>query len=384
MPDRSPMQRAVIGGRPCVVHGLRAAQPGEGDDSRSPQPGQRWATGGRPDAVLIGAHFCVGVARLNALRSSRRRDTPRRDRGPRPRRSRHVRKRVATSSRSHRRHGACKACFATRHSAAPLRSLARTAPATSVRPWPPSLGDSLCRDTLGIVPRACVHPLRACTGVVLSQHAACAKSRPPRTLTASLDVGSPPPRIARIVHAPYYLCRARSRGFGRAVDITRCYAHTSCVSGAARGVPPREIPRPHNPSLCPLPASASLALAVVAVRPCTALPQRPARTALRCVRLRAIHGLRCTGMCECRERRMRRSDRLRTACRSCARVLCAAPESLSPRAGTRPLNRCAVRADREHTVRLREASNSGQHEEANRHRSQREVRGGLLVVVVAA
>lgn len=72
MPDRLPMQRAVIGGRPRVVHGLRAAQPGAGEASTSPQPGQRWATGGRPDADLSGARLCLCVARLDALRSSRR------------------------------------------------------------------------------------------------------------------------------------------------------------------------------------------------------------------------------------------------------------------------------------------------------------------------
>lgn len=55
---RPPEQRVRVVGSPRVVHGLRAAQPGGGDDSRSPQPGKRWATGGLPGVAVIGARSC--------------------------------------------------------------------------------------------------------------------------------------------------------------------------------------------------------------------------------------------------------------------------------------------------------------------------------------
>lgn len=344
MPDRSPLQRAVIGGRPCVVHGLRAAQPGEGEALTSPQPGQRWATGGRPDVDLSGARLCLCVARLNALRSSRRRDTLRRDRGTRPLRPRHVRKTAATCSRSHRRHGACMHCAPRSLAPSSLRA-ARTAPATTGRPWPSPLHTSLRSNTLGIVPRACVRRLRprtsACHAGVQRVRCGCT----PCTPAATLIVCVPHPRIARIVRAPTHRCRARSRGFGRAVDITRCYAHTSCVSGAARGV--------HR-------------------------VKSRARTTRRYVNCPPAHSCAC---CRCRASLHGIAS---ASCTHCAALRASARHPWLALHRTRSLNRCAVRADREHALRLREGSNSGQHEEANRHRSQREVRGVLLVVVVAA
>jgi len=68
---------------------------------------------------------------------------------------------------------------------------------------------------------------------------------------------------------------------------TRDYAQASCLVGAARGILPREIPRPRNPSLCrqgraahPCAAQGAPLLRRMCWASCTRLPPR----------LRAIHG----------------------------------------------------------------------------------------------
>lgn len=303
MPAFCRKQRKPVGGSPRVVHGLRAAQPGGGDDSRSPQPGQRWATGGQPGVVVVGARTGSCAAPLNAcgveadacepaaigrrtwraaeLRCSGRDDTVRQDREESPLRARRDRETEPTCSPSRRRHGACRVGSAARHSAAPLCRPASAAPATSGRPWPSPLNTSLRSSPLGVLPRECVHPLRACTKPCPAGAQRVRCRRTPCTPAAPLSGRSPPPRVARSVRALWIGSRARSRGSRPAVDITRDYAQASCLSGAARGVLPRESPRPRNPSLCQRPSSTSVCSPRCRA-PGAALLQHPARAARVC------------------------------------------------------------------------------------------------------
>jgi hypothetical protein len=164
----------------------------------------------------------------------------------------------------------------------------RTAPAASDRPWPSPLSLSLRPNTLGVLPRECVHPLRACTTPCPARAQRVRWSCTPCTRAAPLDACRPHPRIARVVRAPYHLSRARSRGYRRPGDITRDYAaHLLCVQARHAPSMAHESPRPRNPSLCHLAASASLrslslprVLRGIASASCT-----------RCARLRAVHGL---------------------------------------------------------------------------------------------
>lgn len=137
----------------------------------TPPSGQRWATGGLPGAMMIEAHRRVCWRRLTATRFKR---TPR------------------TVRRSHRRHGACRRCSTARRSAAPLRTAASAAPATSGHPWPSSLSTALRSYTLGVVPRACLRRRRPRT-CLPSRRAACAKSRTPSAPAASIGDASPIP-----------------------------------------------------------------------------------------------------------------------------------------------------------------------------------------------
>lgn len=226
-------QRATIEGSPRVVHGLRVAQPGGGDAFTSPQPGQRWATGGQPGARVIGACCCCYASRLNAARSSRRRDTLRRARTTSAldldviaRSSRRVRMLTAVT---------LLACTCAPRSLAPssLRRMGRKQRASYTgHPWPSPLNTVLRPSTLGsYLALACAGVARAET--CLSRRAACARSRTPCTPAASSDQCCPHPRVARRVLALSNQCGARSRGYWRPLDITRCYAHTSCVYRAA-------------------------------------------------------------------------------------------------------------------------------------------------------
>jgi hypothetical protein len=192
---------------------------------------------------------------------------------------------------SHRRHGACKAplhCAAFSGSVE-LRSKRR---AGSLRP---SLAVSAERLALlspaRLLPRVCLHPLARMQWVCPAgtQRARC--SRTPCAPDAALGCCCPHPRVARIVCALHNHCGARSRGYRRPSDITRSYAQASCLwRRGARRPAARKPPRPRNPSLCQMAASASLRL-LWCRAPGAALPQRPARAALRAPRLRAIPGL---------------------------------------------------------------------------------------------
>lgn len=252
-----PPQRAKDGGCPRVVHGLRAAQPDEGDAPPSPQSGQRWATGGQPGVQVSGARlcacWCARAVRLNRcavqadacesaaighrprraaeLRSSGRDDRVRRDRETQPLRPQHDRETEPTLSRRYRRHGACMHCAPRSLAPSSLRAGTRRA-GYSGRPWPSPLSIALRSYTLGsCLAFACARKARA--AFCLSRRAACARSRTPSAPAASHSVCVPHPRIARQFCALYHRHRTRSRGYRRAVDITRCYAHTSCVYGAA-------------------------------------------------------------------------------------------------------------------------------------------------------
>ncbi len=176
--------------------------------------------------------------RLNAARSSRRRDTAWQARDESPLRARRDRESAATSSRSHRRHVACKRCAPRSRAPSSLRT-ASNVPAASGLSCPSPLSRSLRSSTLGVLPRDCVHPLRACTKrcPAGAQRVRCDCT--PCTPAAALSGCRPRPRIARHVSALFNRCRVRSRGFGPSVDITRDYAQASCLCGAARGVLPR-------------------------------------------------------------------------------------------------------------------------------------------------
>ena len=321
-------QRAMIGGCPCVVHGLRAAQPGEGDAFTSPQPGKRWATGGQP---RCDGECAVAPAGAAELRCSGRWDTTRQARDESPLRGRRDRVIAATSSRSHRRHVACMPLRSSVAQSGPCRGVraARTvhwtvqsrrlsplvatarrsasnAPAASGLSCPSALSHSLRSNTLGILPRDCVPPLRACTKPCPAGAQPVRWCRTPCAPAAASIRRCPRPRIARQCLAPHHVRHARSRGFGPSVDITRDYAQAACLCGAARGVLPRSQRRarvirryvtavPHIRVLAKVPRSRR----GVVTASCT-----------RYARLRAIHGLRRTRMCKCRGRRTRRSDPL--------------------------------------------------------------------------
>jgi len=257
-------RRVMIGGCPCVVHGLRAAQPGEGDAFTSPQPGKRWATGGQPsrggdrDAHLLlpATLNACGVEadaseptasgrrsrRAAELRCSGRQDTTRQARDESPLRTRRDRESAATSSRSHRRHVACKRCAPRSRAPSSLRT-ASNAPAASGLSCPSALSRSLRSSTLGVLPRDCVPPLRACTKPCSAGAQRVRCDCTPCAPAATLIGCRPRPRIARNVRALWVGARARSRGSRPSVDITRDYAQASCLCGAARGVLPRESRR---------------------------------------------------------------------------------------------------------------------------------------------
>jgi len=194
-------QRVMIGGCPCVVHGLRAAQPGEGDAFTSPQPGKRWATGGQPCGGGDRSVHWLLLAPLNAARSSGRRDTTRQARDESPRRPRRDHQSAATSSRSHRRHGACSAvlrCAAFSRSAA-HRSKRR---AGCLRP-----SVAVCVEHRApiqharLLPRECVRRLRPRTELA-SRRAACAMRLHTLRACRCVDPVLPP--------SPYRAARSRS------------------------------------------------------------------------------------------------------------------------------------------------------------------------------
>jgi len=251
-----PPQRAKVKGCPRVVHGLRAAQPDEGDAPTSPQSGQRWATGGQPSARVSGVSLCscccvcaarpnrcavqadAGesaancAARLNAcgveadavdsaatgrrprraaeLRSSGRDGSVRQDRRTSPLRPRHDRQTEPTLSHSHRRHVACmplrssvaSSLVAAAHGAQATRRLHRPSMAVSVEHRAPIQHARL-------LPRDCVHPLRACTkpcsaGAQRVQEAAHPARLPLRSTCASpipVSRGSSALRITTVARA---------------------------------------------------------------------------------------------------------------------------------------------------------------------------------------
>ena len=207
-------------------------------------------------------------------------------------------------SRCYRRHGACNRRCAAPHSAAPLRSSARAAPAASGRPWPSPFSRSLCSPTLGSCLATACTRWRACSGICPAGTQRARWSCTPCAPAAPLSACSPHPRIARTVFALWIGSRARSRGTRRARYITRCYAQASCLCGAARGVLPRETPRSRNPTLCPMPASASLRLRRWP-RFLRGMAWRPARAH---ARLRAIPGLPLRVACRCCARGHRRGS----------------------------------------------------------------------------
>jgi hypothetical protein len=183
------------------------------------------------------------------------------------------------------------------------------------RPWPSPFSHSLRSSTLGVLPRECVHPLRACTKPDSAGAQRVRWSCTPCTPAAPLIACRPHPRIARTVCAPHSVRRARSRGYRRPCDITRNYAaHLLCVRRGMRH-PWRMKSR-----------------ARVIRRYVTWPPARPcaqqgvsasmrciASSCTRCARLRAILGLPP-----------------RSARGSCARVQCAAPARPRPRARRTP------------------------------------------------
>jgi hypothetical protein len=172
--------------------------------------------------------------RAAELRCSGRADRLSQDRRASALRSRHDRQTTTTASRSHRCHVACKA-----HAAQPgARRAARsdTQRASCIgRPWPSPFGRALRSGTLGVLPRECVHPLRACTEPGSAGAQRVRWSCTPCTPAAPLSACRPHPHIARSVCAPHSVRRARSRGYRRPCDITRNYAaHLLCVRRGMR------------------------------------------------------------------------------------------------------------------------------------------------------
>jgi hypothetical protein len=221
-----------------------------------------------------------------------------------------------------RPHGACRhptavtalavlRCTAP-HSAAPLRCAASAALAASALSCASPFSRALRSHTLGVLPRDCVRRLRPRTE---SDSAGAPRARwscTPGTPAAPLSACCPHPRIARIVRAPWIGSRARSRGYRRPCDITRDYAaHLLCVQARHAPSLAHEIPRPRNPSLCHMAASASLRL----------------------LRWQRIHALHCW-----RPARAARVCAPSMACRLDQRaavargLLCAAPVRSRPRA----------------------------------------------------
>lgn len=216
----------------------------------------------------------------------------------------------AVLSRPHRCHAACMDRCAARHSAAPLRGPARRAPAASGRPWPSPLSGALRSHTLGVLPRDCRRRLRPRS---MPCSASTQRLRP-CALAAPMQVHCPHPRIARSVRALWIGSRARSRGTRRPCDITRDYAHTSCVYRRGMRPPWRMKARacvirryvtwpPARPCACQG--------AALPARRCLARPARAARV--------CAPSLAC---CSVAARRVARG------------VSAAAPASLQPRART--------------------------------------------------
>lgn len=239
-----------------------------------------------------------------------------------------------TFPRSHRRHVGCMGRCAPRHSAATLRSPSNRRAGCSGRPWPSPFGVALRSGTLGVLPRACVHPLRACTRPLPAGARRVRWSRTPRAPAAPHRGCRPHPRIARNVLAPAGRCRARSRGYRRPRDITRnCAAHLLCVQarhaascrvspGPCRGVR-RSLLRPLDAAKRERSPRARVIRRYVTwppARPCACqgaplLRRVACASCTRRARLRAVHGLLP-----------------RSASGGCARVQCAAPLRPRPRA----------------------------------------------------
>jgi len=133
-----------------------------------------------------------------------------------------------------------------------LRSIPRSLAPSSLRAgkrrascWRASCASSFSRalrtHTLGLLPRGGAHPLRAC--------ALCSKQVRIRCAHAHLllrSKGTPPSPFAAHVRASSARCCGGARGNRRPLDITPDYAQASCPVGAARGIRPRETPRPRN------------------------------------------------------------------------------------------------------------------------------------------
>jgi hypothetical protein len=244
--------------------------------------------------------------------------------------------------------------------AATPRGPARIAPAASGHPWPSPLNSALRPGTLGLLPRDCVHPLRACTKPCPAGVQRVRWSCTPCTPAAPLNACSPHPRVARMVRALLNLRRARSRGYRRPCDITRDYAaHLLCVQARHAPSMAHEIPRPRNPSLCHMAASASLRsarLPRIHARHCW----RPARAARVCAPSLACCSVAACGGCARGQR-----------CGSGRSVAARSRHIAAPR--VRPLNRCAVQADREPGAasvrRLEARSQSGKAVSRERARS---------------
>jgi len=212
-------QRAKVVGCPHVVHGLRAAQPGEGDAFTSPQPGQRWATGGLPGARVSGA--CCGCCcclkaplnryavqadavesaatgrparRAAELRCSGRADTTRQDREESPLRPEHDRETAPTLSRSHRRHVACmrlrssvaSSLVTASHGAQATRRLHRPSMAVSVEHRAPISHARL-------LPRDCVRRLRPRTSLCIAGTQRVQEAAHPARLPLRSSITSPIP-----------------------------------------------------------------------------------------------------------------------------------------------------------------------------------------------
>lgn len=189
---------------------------------------------------------------------------------------------------------------------------ASNAPAASALSCASPFSRSLRSGTLGVVPRDCVRRLRPRTKPDPAGAPRARWSCAPGTPAAPHGVCSPHPRIAREVRAPNHHRRARSRGSRRPCDITRDYAaHLLCVQARHAPSLAHEIPRPRNPSLCHMAASASVRL----------------------LRWQRIHALHCW-----RPARAARVCAPSLACRLDQRaavargLLCAAPVRSRPRA----------------------------------------------------
>lgn len=230
-------QRRTIGGSPRVVHGLRAAQPGGGDDSRSPQPGKRWATGGLPGVAVIGVRSCsraplnrcaVQADAMTWCGKIERKARSDCDVIARPRRR--VRALTAVT---------LLACTYAPRSPAPssLRRMERKQRAGCLRP---SLAVSVEHRApiqhARLLPRACLRRLRPRTGLP-SRRAACAMA--PHTLRACRCAHRTPPP------SPYRAERLRpvDRCSGALTGLSAVRRHNAGLR--AGGLPVRRgVPRP--------------------------------------------------------------------------------------------------------------------------------------------